>query len=480
MVDKRQRWSRYKYWVSLALISLVGALVALYLFSGISFSVNSLELKLELLPYKGGETAIVIPPVGEVRATTHRAPFLVKLTLVSIKPDLLAETLSDLAENDGARQVKKQLADKIVGWTLRWAALAGLGGVGGWFLCNRRASIHSLLAAGGIAFISFLLLFGLTLVYPYDLDAFENPRYRGAIGAAPWVVDLVADSISNFKSAGEQLEVLSVHVRELCDRMGRTFPPTEDVPLTLLAVSDLHNNPAALNFMDKVIQTFKIDLIIDTGDITDYGTSLESELIKRIAHMPVPYLFVPGNHDNPFIVDTLREAGALVIDDQMMEIAGLRVLGLTDPASRNHSMKVAPEEELRAVGNSAFEELYDRGSPPDLVAAHNSLLIHDFIDRVPVIITGHTHRPEIKLDRTSWLINPGSVGAAGIRGLQSPGDNLYSLAILYFAESGEGAGDGSGDDRKLVVTAVDMITIPQLQGSFTVQRHYCRLDSDKK
>ena len=466
MQGNRRLWSRYKYWVSLTLIALTGALVALYLFSAISFSVNSLEFKLELVPFNHGETAIVIPPVGEVRASTHRAPFMIRLTLVNLKPDFLADTLSGLAEADHAWQVKKQLSEKITGWVLRWAVIAGLGGAVGWFLCNRRASGRSLLAGGGIAFFAGLLLFGLTVVYPYNLDAFQNPRYRGAIGAAPWVVDLVADTLGSFKTAGEQLEVLSVNVRNLCDQLERNFPTTQDLPLTVLAVSDIHNNPAALSFMEKIIQTFQIDLIIDTGDITDLGTGLESEVIKKIAELPAPYLFVPGNHDNPHVIETMRQSGALVMEDQILDISGLRILGLADPASRAQVPTVAPEEELKAAGRSGFEKLYDELGPPDLLAAHNFLMIHDFLGKVPVILTGHTHQPGVTFEQGTWLINPGSAGASGIRGLQTPGEaQMYSLAILYF-------GEADRDSQKLTVVAVDLITVPQLQDSFTVQRFY--------
>lgn len=465
MRSNRQLRARLKYWSRLTVLSLAGALVALYLFSAISFSVNSLEFKLELVPFNRGETVIVLPPLGEVRASTHRAPFMIKLTLVNLKPDFLTDTLSGLAEANHAWQVKKQLGEKLVKCVLRWAVISGLGGAGGWFLCNRKASSRSLLAGGVLASVSGLLLFGFTVVLPYNLDAFKNPRYQGAIGAAPWVVDLVADSLNSLKTAGEQLEVLSVHMRSLCDQLEQTFPATGDVPLTVLAISDLHNNPAALNFIDKVIQTFQIDVIIDTGDITDYGTGLESELVKKVAGLPVPYLFVPGNHDNPQVVAAMREAGALVLDDQILEVAGLRVMGLADPASRSPFMEVAPEKELREAGKSGFEKLFEQSSPPDLVAAHNPLMVHDFTGRVPLIITGHTHRPSVSFDQGTWSVNPGSVGAAGIRGLQSPGEQMYSLAILYFEEAGSG-------NKGLTVVAVDLITVPQLQDSFTVQRFY--------
>ncbi|HHX87192.1 MAG TPA: metallophosphoesterase, partial [Firmicutes bacterium] len=344
----QELWARLKYWGRLTVLSLAGALVALYLFSAVSFSANSLEFMLELVPFNRGETVIVLPPLGEVRALTHRAPFMIKLTLVNLKPDFLTDTLPGLSGDSQAWQLKKQLGEKLFKCIFRWSVISGLGGAGAWFLCNRKTSGRSLLAGGILASVLGLLLFGCTVALPYDLDAFKKPRYQGAIGAAPWVVDLVADSLSSLKTAGEQLKVLSVHMRNLCEQLEQTYPATEDVSLTVLAISDLHNNPAALKFIDKIIQTFQIDLIVDAGDLTDYGTALEAELVRKIAGLPVPYLFIPGNHDNPQVVAALREVGAQVVEDQILEVAGLRVLGLADPASDSPSMEVAPESKLRA------------------------------------------------------------------------------------------------------------------------------------
>ena len=179
--------------------------------------------------------------------------------------------------------------------------------------------------------------------------------------------------------------------------------------------------------------------------------------------LPVPYLFVPGNHDNPQVVATMREAGARVMEGEIVEMAGLRVLGLADPASFSRLMRVAPEEELEEVGLSGYAELFDPSAPPHLVAVHNLKMARNFIGEVPVILNGHTHRPAVSFEQGTWLVNPGSVGAAGIRGLQSPGEQNYSLAILYFGEAEEGA-------PGLTVVAVDLIRVPQLQDSFTVQR----------
>ena len=43
--------------------------------------------------------------------------------------------------------------------------------------------------------------------------------------------------------------------------------------------------------MEQIIFNFNVDVVIDTGDITDYGTSLENMVIEKISHLPVDYVF---------------------------------------------------------------------------------------------------------------------------------------------------------------------------------------------
>ena len=47
---------------------------------------------------------------------------------------------------------------------------------------------------------------------------------------------------------------------------------TEESVVRVLHVSDIHNNPVAFDFMEQIINNFNVDFVIDTGDITDYGT----------------------------------------------------------------------------------------------------------------------------------------------------------------------------------------------------------------
>src|SRR3546814_9991420 len=74
-------------------------------------------------------------------------------------------------------------------------------------------------------------------------------------------------------------------------------PTASDV--TLLHVSDLHSNPVGIELVEQTAERFGVDAIIDTGDLTSFGATLEELVVPRIARIDVPYYVVPGNHDHP-------------------------------------------------------------------------------------------------------------------------------------------------------------------------------------
>ena len=74
--------------------------------------------------------------------------------------------------------------------------------------------------------------------------------------------------------------------------------PDDADTLRILHISDIHNNVAAMNFVQELAADFHADAVIDTGDLTDYGLPVEATLSKGLARLPMPYLFVAGNHDS--------------------------------------------------------------------------------------------------------------------------------------------------------------------------------------
>ena len=157
----------------------------------------------------------------------------------------------------------------------------------------------------------------------------------------------------------------------------------------MLHVSDIHNNPAAFDFIEKVVSSFAIDLIIDTGDLTDYGTELETELVSRVSSLPVPYLFVPGNHDSPQVIEAMRRSGAVVLENETIELNGLLIGGVADPSAESPLMAVAPDQDLGEAGTAAHAQFLAAGTIPDVIAVHNPLLGTPFSGLSAAILSGH-------------------------------------------------------------------------------------------
>ena len=464
--------SNKKILILLVILSaLAGLFIAAALFSETSFEIGAFKMTAALVPSLQGETVIVFPPFGKLRALTHHPPFLLEITLKNVELELLPASLKELSASPAISFLQKEFREKMAHFFLRQALIS--------FFCSaliliillrsdRRRLLRSALAGGLLCLLLLALLLGATLIYPYDIGAFNNPRYEGALAAAPWIIRLAGEAQDTVSALSEQLEVMAVNLEDLSSRLHEINPPPDSGEIRALHVSDIHNNPAAFDLIEKVCDAFQIDLIVDTGDLTDYGSEIETELAARLARLPLPYLFLPGNHDSLESIELLRSEGALIIEANPVEIKGLRIAGLPDPASTEPSAKVAPEDSLRQASLQASEKILESERPPDIFALHNPLMAEPFLGKLPLILCGHTHSAGIYFDEESptILVNAGTTGASGVRGLLAPHKNPYSAVILYF---------NPGSDGGMELAAADLISIEQLQDSFTLQRFYNRL-----
>jgi predicted phosphodiesterase len=107
---------------------------------------------------------------------------------------------------------------------------------------------------------------------------------------------------------------------------------SNDEVITVLHVSDIHLNPLAFDLIDRLIAQFGVDAVLDTGDITTWGTPVESSTFSRIGKLKVPYVFVRGNHDSAATQAAVKQfKNAVVLDDQVAQVAGLTIAGIGDP-----------------------------------------------------------------------------------------------------------------------------------------------------
>ncbi|MGI6037792.1 MAG: metallophosphoesterase family protein [Limnochordia bacterium] len=421
-----------------------------------------LEIRAGFFSVSQGRTRLLLPPVGEIEAATHRIPVLLEISLRSIDLSLLEHVGLPLGETTEAvvNRFVSQARGIIVLFLVKIALLAACGGLLGVWLWR---PFHSRsLWQGALVGLLVALFFSGLVGFDYDPRAFNNPEYKGMLEAAPWVTGLIQTSIEHVGELGEQLRLITSGLYSLYQRVEDLEPlGIMEADLKVLHVSDIHNNPAAFDLIQQVVVSFGIDFIVDTGDLTDWGTPLEVEIVQRIQGMERPYFFISGNHETPEILGRLGETGNVVLlDGQMVERGGLRIWGIGDEAAGSLSPRSAPLERLQALARQIDGRIDSLGTKPHIVAVHNHHIAEGLTADVPAILYGHNHRLQVGTRGGTMLINAGTTGAEGIRGLQSKEPIPYSLAILYFSHQG----------GEIELKAVDTLRVDTLPGGFTLER----------
>ncbi len=86
--------------------------------------------------------------------------------------------------------------------------------------------------------------------------------------------------MANFEQVRGPAGRLVTNVSRLYD-VTSTLPAYQPDPSTIrvLSVSDLHLNPAAWDVIRSVTKQFNIDVIVDSGDLTDHGSAPENAYV---------------------------------------------------------------------------------------------------------------------------------------------------------------------------------------------------------
>lgn len=239
----------------------------------------------------------------------------------------------------------------------------------------------------------------------------------------------------------------------------------------MLHVSDIHLNAQAFDLMDLLIDQFDIDVVDDTGDITDWGTEPETRLFERIADVSVPYVWVRGNHD---LAATQRaiaaQPNAVVLDGDAATVVGLRFWGVADTRySPDKDQPTGTDEEgeqAEAAAPGAAERLAAKEPPAvDVVLVHDARMAAEIGGEVPLVLAGHTHLPLGSSIGPTRLLVEGSTGGAGLRSLRGEEPEPLTCTVLYF----------DPDTDRLV--AYDRITVRGLgETGAQIDRHVVHAD----
>ncbi len=448
-----------RYYFKTGIIAVIGMIVFVSFLGSVSVPMSALELELDLQLFSKGYTQVVIPPFGTVRAQTHISPLLFQITLQNVNLDLLQEAIPDLSQEEFIGQLQEQIATYLYYFFFRALAVGFLGGAAALYLSGVKK--FKTIVFGGITGFLIMCLMILSAVVSYNPQAFMDPEFEGVLSSAPWMVSFIEESLLKMDTLGEQMESMATSISRIYERIDQIEPiDRAEGDLKVLHISDIHNNPAAIKYVTQVVNTFDVDMVIDTGDITDFGTPMEAELVSRISNIEVPYVFVPGNHDSPKVIERMWEISqVIVLEEDKINVKGLSIAGIADPSSRSKEMAVASQWTINEYARR-LREIVEEGDPVHIVATHHAGISKGLAGEVPVILHGHTHSLDIRQENNSIIIDAGTAGAAGVRGLQSQQEVPYSVVLLHFNMTEEAP--------RLI--AADIIKVFQLHSGFNLNR----------
>lgn len=405
----------------------------------------------------GGDTTLVAPPLGSVSADTHTSPFDVEVTVTEIdvqrlqaafaRGALLTETRADIEED--LQSLARALGIRLLLGGVIVGALVGA-------LIPRRR--RTTIAAG---VIGGLLGAGLSITsttVSFDESAFEQPRFTGALRKAPQMLAAVEHGIESLDELGSRYERLAdrlASVLALTSEPGLSIE--EETTFAVLHVSDIHSNPLGIEFARRLTRAFEADVVIDTGDFTSFGEPFEARLGGLLESFPVPYLFIPGNHDSAVNRSALNAIDNVEILDSTVEAVGpVSILGWADPTfTASNETSTEEGNEIRLAEAQRVAESVPTLAP-DILAVHDVRLAEESFGQVRLVLAGHTHERSMEENSGTLVLVVGSTGATGLGSFVVKAEVPYEAQIIYF----------QGTEP----VALDYITMSSFGTDFRVER----------
>jgi predicted phosphodiesterase len=464
-----QRWGRR---AKIGVFALAGAVVALALLGRVKAEIGPFDATVAARPSFSSDTTVRLAPLGTIVLDTHNWPLALDLRADQIG---LAEAKQIANHPEQVDRLGDDVAgdvqDAMFRLAVRCALAAVAGGMIGAFAAQAKVKTS---LAGGLAGIVLVGSIGGGTAATFDANAVAEPRYTGLLTAAPAAVGDVQSIVERYGEYRAQLSELVSNVTTLYLAAENlpTYAPDDDT-IRVLHVSDVHLNPQAFDLMEQVVDQFAVDVVVDTGDLTDWGTEPEGRLVDEIGRLGLPYLYVRGNHDSRRTQEAVADQpNATVLDGDATTVAGLTFWGIGDPRYTPNKDQPTGQASEREKAESfaptvASRLAADENEPDqpdvDVLLIHDVRAAADVAGRVPLVLAGHTHRPSeshLGDDDQTLVLVEGSTGGAGLRGLQGDEPHPLTASVLYF----------DADTKQLV--AYDRISVKGFgETGATIERH---------
>ncbi|MGI5187449.1 metallophosphoesterase family protein [Promicromonospora sp. CA-289599] len=447
-------------WLRWTLTGVAAALVAL------TFGITTAQADLSLGPHEAtysvtADDGLVadLGPLGTV-VTDSPLPFTlgVRITVHEIPADLSAVDTASfdalVGDLDGYLQFfdSPQQTVRTVAWALIWDAVRGTGvaavvlvaaGFGLRALLGpaRRQELGRTLAPRTGKITGGVLVAALVAV---TVTASAGPEDRAALPASPV---FAGTALEGARITGRLASVIDTYSGQLVEtyqanevfyagareRLNETWDArvaqqeeaeeTGPVPtgsasaspqgpdyVTFLLVSDLHCNTGMTPLIRDLADRLGPDVMLNAGDTTINGTSVESVCVDSFASaVPdgVPFVVADGNHDSRLTTATELANRQIVLDGDVVEVEGVRILGDRDPLETRigGGTVMAREETPEEAGDRLRDVACEAAGEPglggftaedrvDLLLVHQPSVGDAALESgcVPFQISGHMHK----------------------------------------------------------------------------------------
>ncbi|MBP2051174.1 putative MPP superfamily phosphohydrolase [Streptomyces griseochromogenes] len=433
--------TRPRPWFSalgLAAVVLVGAWLGLLIVGNVRAPIGPMNTTMALRPSLTGGTKINVSPLGALTLDSHVAPVRLDVNvdqLDQVRSQALVnhpERLSGL-QDEVARDVEHGTLDLAVRSSV--AVVSGATALGlAVYRRPRRA-----LAAGSLA-LALLVASGATAYATWNPKSVLEPKFSGLLSSAPSLVGNARSIVTEFDVYQKELARLVTNVTKLYE-VTSTLPAYQPDPSTLrvLHVSDIHLNPASWKIIASLVEQYKVNVIVDSGDTMDHGTAAENGFLDPVRDLGVPYVWVRGNHDSRVTQRYLeRMRNVHVLDDgRAVTIAGLRFAGIGDPQfTPDRSAQPGGDAAEQLAGDRLATALRDQratGTPVDVAIAHEPSAARETDGEVPLVLCGHLHHEGTEMLKYGTRLRmEGSTGGSGLRAVERQYPAPIEASILYF------------------------------------------------
>ncbi|MFE9330668.1 metallophosphoesterase [Streptomyces sp. NPDC006925] len=432
----------YRRAAGLVLVTLLGAWLGLLAVGSVREPVGPVDTTMTLRPSVSGGTKINVAPLGALALDSHTAPLRLDVDVDELDQERASALVDHPERIEG---LQDEISDDVRSGALDLgvrSAVAVLTGSCALALAVYRRPRRAL-AAGGLS-LALLVACGATAALTWNPKSVLEPKFSGLLASAPSVVGNARSIATEFDVYQQELARLVTNVTKLYDAAS-TLPAYQPDPSTtrVLHVSDIHLNPAAWHIVRSLVEQYRIDVIIDTGDTMDHGTAPENGFLEPIPDLGAPYVWVRGNPDSKTTQKAMEELAGTspskvhVLDGgEPVDVAGLRIAGWGDPQfTPDRSVAAEGDPAERTEGRrlaAALRSQRAAGSPVDIAVGHNPVLAEQTDGLVPLALAGHTHNRSTRvLPHDTRLMIEGSTGGSGLRAVEGETPDKVQASVLY-------------------------------------------------